>query len=130
MGFEPTISTVTGWHVRPLHHGAVARNHAMSSYRLRAEPVNLHSGSLSLVRLALRVSLPQADGGRPLRWLQKVSPVTAPKRPMTCRSHTRAAYSTAVAIFSARADELPASLSTKVLMLTNSRMPNSDNSRP
>ncbi len=22
MGFEPTISTVTGWHVRPLHHGA------------------------------------------------------------------------------------------------------------
>ena len=23
MGFEPTISTVTGWHVSPLHHGAV-----------------------------------------------------------------------------------------------------------
>ncbi len=22
-GFEPLISTVTGWHVRPLHHGAV-----------------------------------------------------------------------------------------------------------
>jgi hypothetical protein len=22
VGFEPTISTVTGWHVRPLHHGA------------------------------------------------------------------------------------------------------------
>ncbi len=22
-GFEPPISTVTGWHVRPLHHGAV-----------------------------------------------------------------------------------------------------------
>jgi hypothetical protein len=22
IGFEPTISTVTGWHVRPLHHGA------------------------------------------------------------------------------------------------------------
>ena len=22
MGFEPTISTVTGWHVKPLHHGA------------------------------------------------------------------------------------------------------------
>ena len=22
-GFEPAISTVTGWHVRPLHHGAV-----------------------------------------------------------------------------------------------------------
>ena len=21
-GFEPSISTVTGWHVRPLHHGA------------------------------------------------------------------------------------------------------------
>ncbi len=21
-GFEPPISTVTGWHVRPLHHGA------------------------------------------------------------------------------------------------------------
>ena len=21
-GFEPLISTVTGWHVRPLHHGA------------------------------------------------------------------------------------------------------------
>jgi small subunit ribosomal protein S6 len=25
MGFEPTISTVTGWHVRPLHHGAARR---------------------------------------------------------------------------------------------------------
>ena len=24
-GFEPPISTVTGWHVRPLHHGAVAK---------------------------------------------------------------------------------------------------------
>ena len=23
-GFEPPISTVTGWHVRPLHHGAAA----------------------------------------------------------------------------------------------------------
>src|SRR3546814_2743438 len=23
IGFEPTISTVTGWRVRPLHHGAV-----------------------------------------------------------------------------------------------------------
>ena len=23
IGFEPTISTVTGWHVRPLHHGAI-----------------------------------------------------------------------------------------------------------
>ena len=23
-GFEPPISTVTGWHVRPLHHGAVS----------------------------------------------------------------------------------------------------------
>ncbi len=22
-GFEPLISTVTGWHVRPLHHGAI-----------------------------------------------------------------------------------------------------------
>ncbi len=22
-GFEPLISTVTGWHVKPLHHGAV-----------------------------------------------------------------------------------------------------------
>ena len=21
-GFEPAISTVTGWHVKPLHHGA------------------------------------------------------------------------------------------------------------
>ena len=25
IGFEPTISTVTGWHVRPLHHGAVSQ---------------------------------------------------------------------------------------------------------
>ncbi len=24
-GFEPSISTVTGWHVRPLHHGAALR---------------------------------------------------------------------------------------------------------
>ena len=22
-GFEPLISTVTGWHVSPLHHGAI-----------------------------------------------------------------------------------------------------------
>src|SRR5688500_617771 len=25
IGFEPTISTVTGWQVRPLHHGAVSQ---------------------------------------------------------------------------------------------------------
>jgi hypothetical protein len=25
-GFEPPISTVTGWHVRPLHHGALRIN--------------------------------------------------------------------------------------------------------
>ncbi len=25
IGFEPTISTLTGWRVRPLHHGAAAR---------------------------------------------------------------------------------------------------------
>ncbi len=24
IGFEPTISTVTGWRVRPLHHGAAS----------------------------------------------------------------------------------------------------------
>src|SRR5579883_1350410 len=28
MGFEPTISTVTGWHVRPLHHGATKPDRA------------------------------------------------------------------------------------------------------
>jgi hypothetical protein len=25
-GFEPPISTVTGWHVRPLHHGALLKS--------------------------------------------------------------------------------------------------------
>jgi hypothetical protein len=25
-GFEPLISTVTGWHVNPLHHGAAFFN--------------------------------------------------------------------------------------------------------
>ena len=27
-GFEPAISTVTGWHVRPLHHGATCTHSA------------------------------------------------------------------------------------------------------
>lgn len=31
IGFEPTISTLTGWHVRPLHHGA-----ARHSLKVRA----------------------------------------------------------------------------------------------
>jgi site-specific DNA recombinase len=28
-GFEPPISTVTGWHVRPLHHGAILAQQAL-----------------------------------------------------------------------------------------------------
>src|SRR5215207_2313452 len=31
MGFEPTISTVTVWHVRPLHHGAEQQRHALGA---------------------------------------------------------------------------------------------------
>jgi hypothetical protein len=34
MGFEPTISTVTGWHVRPLHHGAARRESVPISGKL------------------------------------------------------------------------------------------------
>ena len=34
-GFEPSISTVTGWHVRPLHHRAAWQNETRSA-RLRA----------------------------------------------------------------------------------------------
>ena len=30
-GFEPPVSTVTGWHVRPLHHGASSIKHGLSS---------------------------------------------------------------------------------------------------
>jgi hypothetical protein len=31
-GFEPPISTVTGWHVRPLHHGALKDNWLITKY--------------------------------------------------------------------------------------------------
>jgi hypothetical protein len=31
-GFEPPISTVTGWHVRPLHHGAVSVRKVYQGY--------------------------------------------------------------------------------------------------
>jgi hypothetical protein len=30
-GFEPAISTVTGWHVRPLHQGALKINEGLNS---------------------------------------------------------------------------------------------------
>lgn len=41
MGFEPTVSTVTGWHVRPLHHraevvGSIARGLAAVKHLLVA----------------------------------------------------------------------------------------------
>jgi hypothetical protein len=29
-GFEPPISTVTGWHVRPLHHGAIKKRNGFT----------------------------------------------------------------------------------------------------
>ena len=32
-GFEPPISTVTGWHVSPLHHGAIPVNMIFNSYK-------------------------------------------------------------------------------------------------
>ena len=31
-GFEPAISTVTGWHVRPLHYGAIPASMISGSY--------------------------------------------------------------------------------------------------
>jgi hypothetical protein len=31
-GFEPAISTVTGWHVRPLHHGALKINEGLHCF--------------------------------------------------------------------------------------------------
>src|SRR5579884_4321717 len=30
-GFEPPVSSVTGWHVRPLHHGPGSVNHSAVS---------------------------------------------------------------------------------------------------
>lgn len=50
-GFEPPISTVTGWHVRPLHHGArheVYQEQMLVSNRksaVRDEPIR-HTGSI------------------------------------------------------------------------------------
>ena len=53
-GFEPAISSVTGWHVGPLHHGSVAANAEDSRWRsgcrpasrVRAEPRPARRGPL------------------------------------------------------------------------------------
>ncbi len=37
-GFEPAISSVTGWHVGPLHHGSVAANAEDSRWRSGCRP--------------------------------------------------------------------------------------------
>ena len=42
-GFEPAISSVTGWHVGPLHHGSVA-----ATGRIAPEPRVVASPAASL----------------------------------------------------------------------------------
>jgi hypothetical protein len=46
MGFEPTISTVTGWHVSPLHYGATLR-------RILTYPTNLYQPKSSNMRFIM-----------------------------------------------------------------------------
>ena len=43
-GFEPAISSVTGWHVRPLHHGSREDGRVTGSDRTRVERRSLCSG--------------------------------------------------------------------------------------
>src|SRR4029450_12580985 len=48
-GFEPAISSVTGWHVGPLHHGSVrrrGRSIAEASPRVRRTDGPRHRGRL------------------------------------------------------------------------------------
>ncbi len=58
IGFEPTISTVTGWRARPLHHGAAELNLCSciaAGQRLRFRPPALRA------RLATMPASPRRD---------------------------------------------------------------------
>src|SRR4029078_9183114 len=65
-GFEPAISSVTGWHVGPLHHGSVRRRWrsiAEASPIVRREggprtPARPHSAPARGRRTAARLSAP------------------------------------------------------------------------
>ena len=51
-GFEPAISSVTGWHVGPLHHGSAAsRKDSTSSIAPPERPLGLDSRRMSLIDL-------------------------------------------------------------------------------
>ena len=45
-GFEPPISTVTGWHVRPLHHGAIAENMLSECSKKKSVMSNIREADL------------------------------------------------------------------------------------
>src|SRR3954447_6743068 len=51
-GFEPAISSVTGWHVGPLHHGSTARGRMIA-----AAPRSRHGGRRTVARIL------RGDGG-------------------------------------------------------------------
>ena len=59
-GFEPSISTVTGWHVGPLHHGAVLRDSRGALGRRQFDRKGEVAGSLGR---ALAVALEGVEGG-------------------------------------------------------------------
>src|SRR5690606_29200508 len=67
-GFEPAISSVTGWHVGPLHHGAVAakaESSRNSGYPPRAMPdlIDLRSDTVTTPSPAMRRAMASAEVG-------------------------------------------------------------------
>ena len=51
MGFEPTISTVTGWHVSPLHHGAALMRNPTERTHVPQKSINMMSTMSSYLLL-------------------------------------------------------------------------------
>ena len=48
-GFEPPISSVTGWHVRPLHHGAYQVQKILQEQIIGPSATKVYQGQLTPV---------------------------------------------------------------------------------
>ena len=75
-GFEPSISTVTGWHVRPLHHGA-ARDVEPAATRTRDRRASLIL-ALRLAAVNESICLP------PSLWLARWAAIIAASLARDC----------------------------------------------
>ncbi len=74
-GFEPAISSVTGWHVGPLHHGSSAarpdysrgvlpcQSARLYSMAMPDRPIDLRSDTVSRPTAAMRHAMAQAEVG-------------------------------------------------------------------